>query len=72
MVKIILDTNFLMLPTEFGIDIFAEIARITTKSYQLLIVDKTQDELYNLIDEGTQKQKRAAKFAALRIFSNKI
>ena len=63
MVKVILDTNVLLMPSEFGIDIFAEIARLMKKSYQLCIIDKTLDELEKIIGTGKTKQKLAAKVA---------
>jgi len=43
--KIILDTNFLMIPSKFNVDIFSEIDRIITKSYTLHFLDKSIDEL---------------------------
>jgi len=63
MKKIILDTNFLLIPAQFNIDIFAEIDRIMTEKYQILVLDKTIDELKVIIKDEKQKQKnrRAAK-----------
>lgn len=65
MIKVILDTNFLLIPYQFNIDIFSEIDRIILKSYKLHVVDKTIDELNNLIDDPDQKQKdkKAARLA---------
>ena len=45
MKKIILDTNFLLIPAQFNVDIFSEIERICDFQYQLCIVDKTLSEL---------------------------
>ncbi|MBT4540931.1 hypothetical protein HOC35_05445 [Candidatus Woesearchaeota archaeon] len=60
--KILLDTNFLMIPGNFGIDIFEEIDRICNFNYKLYIVDKTIDELEKL-PEKVQNQKTATKTA---------
>ena len=63
MKKILLDTNFLLIPSQFNIDIFSEINRIMLEKYQLFILDKTIDELKSLIKDKSQKQKdkRAAR-----------
>ena len=66
--KIILDTNFLLIPTQFKIDIFSEINRISNFNYQLCIIDKTIDELKAI--KG--KDRFAAKLALALIKSKKI
>ena len=58
--KILLDTNFLMIPGNFGVDIFEEIQRICNFSYKLYIIDKTIDELKKL-PEKALKHKRTVK-----------
>ena len=63
MKKIILDTNFLLIPVQFNIDIFTEIDRVCMFPYKLYIVDKTVDELNKIIDEQKGKHKLAAKIA---------
>jgi len=44
---IILDTNFLLIPYNYKIDIFSEIDRICHFPYQLKILDKSLKELEN-------------------------
>ena len=61
--KIVLDTNFLLIPAQFGVDIFAEIERICQFPYKLCIVDKTAQELENILKKQRGKQKEAAKLA---------
>jgi hypothetical protein len=61
--KIILDTNFLLIPAQFKIDIFSEIKNICDFSYNLYVLDKTVDELNKIIKEQTGKNKAAAKLA---------
>lgn len=72
MKKIILDTNFLMIPYQFKVDIFAEIERIADFSYNLYVVDKTIEELNKIIKEQKGKNKEAAKFALKMISTKKI
>ncbi|MFP4400331.1 MAG: PIN domain-containing protein [Candidatus Woesearchaeota archaeon] len=52
MVEIIVDTNFLTIPGEFGVDIFSEFERLFGKNHQLYIIDKTIDELEKIKESG--------------------
>ena len=61
--KILLDTNFLMGCAQFKVDIFSEIERICHFNYRLYVLDKTIDELNNIIKNQRGKQKDAAKIA---------
>jgi len=63
MQKIVLDTNFLLIPGQFKIDIFSEIDRICNFKYQLCVVDKTLDELESIVKKQKGKDKAAAKLA---------
>lgn len=59
--KIILDTNFLLIPAQFRVDIFSEIRRICDFTYKILILDKSIQELENIITKGKGKEKQEAK-----------
>ena len=72
MKKIILDTNFLLIPGELKVDIFSEIDRIMDESYQLYILDKTIDELNNIIQNQKSKHRLAANIAKELIKDYKI
>ena len=61
--KIIIDTNFLMLPFQFKIDIFSEFNRICNFSYKLHIFEQSMNELKNIIGKQSGKSKKAAQFA---------
>ena len=63
MLKIIFDTNFLLIPGSLKVDIFLEIDRIIDEPYELYIVDKTLNELENIIENQRGKYKEAAKIA---------
>jgi len=54
MKKIILDTNFFMIPHQFKIDIFEEIDRIMEEEYELITLDKIVEELEKLAKEKTE------------------
>lgn len=61
--KIVVDTNFLMIPGQFGLDIFTEIQRICNFPYKLFIMEKTVEELQNILKNQKGGDKRAAKLA---------
>jgi uncharacterized protein len=74
MKKIIIDTNFLLLPGEFRIDIFSEIHKVADFHYKLFIIDKTVDELNKIINskESKSKDKLYAKIGLHLIESKKV
>ena len=63
MKQIILDTNFLLIPAQFRVDIFSEIDRICAFSYEIAVLDKTLDELEKIVREQKGKNRDAAKLA---------
>lgn len=54
--KVILDTNFLIIPGELGVDIFWEIQRIMEEPYEICVLDKTYDELKTIIKKKGKKK----------------
>ena len=63
MKKIIIDTNFLMMPFKFRVDIFSEFNRICHFNYKLYIFEQSISELKNIIEKQSGKDKKAAQFA---------
>ena len=63
MKKIIIDTNFLLTPLKFRVDIFSEFGRICNFNYELYIFQQTINELKNIEEKSAGKDKRAAQFA---------
>ena len=61
--RIIIDTNFLMVPWQFRVDIFSEIRRICDFNYELFIFEQTISELKNIMEKSSGKGKKAAQFA---------
>ena len=61
-VRIIFDTNFLLIPGQFKVDIFESIEKLMNKPYYLCIFDATIDELKGLSAKNT-KDKASAKIA---------
>ncbi len=62
MIKVILDTNFLLDIAKFRIDFISELDRILDDKYELYILDKTINEL---------KNKKNSKLA-LKLIKNKV
>ena len=63
MKKIISDTNFLMIPLQFKVDIFSELERICSFNYKLYVFERSLDELNNIVEKQKGKSKNAAQFA---------
>ena len=72
MKKVLFDTNFLLIPGQFKVDIFKEIDRIIDEKYEIFVVDKTLEELEKLIKGNKEKDKKAAKLAKQLIKKNKV
>src|SRR3989344_2401883 len=63
MKKLVIDTNFLMIPYRFRVDIFSEFNRICSFNYRLFVIEKTIDELRGIIQKQSGKDRKAAEFA---------
>lgn len=68
--QVVLDTNFLLIPYQFKVDIFSQIDRILTVKYEFFVLDKTIDELKKIITEQKGKDRDAARIA-LKLISIK-
>jgi rRNA-processing protein FCF1 len=56
-----MDSNFLMIPTQFNVDIFSEIARLLDFRYDIYVPDKVLVELKTLAKKGNLKERKAAR-----------
>ncbi len=68
--KIVLDTNFLMIPGQIGLDIFKEIEKSLSKKIELFTCSGTISELQKLAETTKGSDKRAARLA-LELIQNK-
>jgi uncharacterized protein len=57
MKRVIIDTNFLLIPSEFRVDIFTEIERLVPSDYKLFIMDGTITELHKIMKSKFNKSK---------------
>ena len=70
MEKIILDTNFLLVPMQFKVDIFSEMERICHFNYKIYVYEQTINELKEIANKQSGKDKKAA-LLALKLISLK-
>ena len=61
--KVIFDSNFFFIPTQFKIDIFEEMAKLLNQKYEPLLLSTTQLELRGIAEKGTPKLRRQAQTA---------
>ena len=71
MQKILLDTNFLLIPAAFNVDIFSEFNRIFPKN-KLFILDKSIEELINIELKQKGKYKQEARLGLQMVKKYKI
>lgn len=62
MAKVLLDTNFLMIPGQFRVDIFSELSRIFVNP-ELFTLDLNIREIEEILKQGSSREKKAAKIA---------
>jgi hypothetical protein len=70
--RVIVDTNFMMVPGQFMIDVFSEIERLLEVPYELCFIDKSKEELNNLVSNGNEKERFAAKLALVLIIQKNL
>jgi uncharacterized protein len=63
MKTVLLDTNFLLIPGQFHVDIFSEIDRLIEPGYKIVVAEPSLMELERILKEGSGKDKAAAKLA---------
>jgi rRNA-processing protein FCF1 len=59
--KVILDTNFLMVPFQFKVDILGEIKRLLDVNYELLVPNKVMGELNTLTKKGNLRERKSSR-----------
>lgn len=72
MEKIILDTNLLMAIKELKVDIFAEIFKVCDFPYELCVLDRTIEELENLIKTSLLSKRQASQLALKLVEAKKV
>lgn len=71
MKTLVLDTNFLLIPYQFKLDIFRQIDQMVESSYEFVTCSAVMDELKR-ISKGYTKRAVAARFALKLLSSKKV
>lgn len=61
--KVILDSNFLFIPSQFRLDIFDELANQLDRHFDMIILSSTQQELEGLAKSDSPKRRKQALLA---------
>jgi uncharacterized protein len=63
--RVIIDTNFLLIPGQCMVDIFSELEKLMQDQFEMCYVDKSMDELSKIASTGREKDRFAAKLAVV-------
>ena len=61
--KVILDSNFLLVPSQFKLDIFEDMTSLLNQSYEPILLSTTLHELQRMADEGAPKLRKQTQIA---------
>jgi rRNA-processing protein FCF1 len=61
--KVVLDANFLFVPSQFQVDIFEELANLLNQSFKLILLSSTLMELQGLAESDSPKERKQAQLA---------
>jgi rRNA-processing protein FCF1 len=61
--KVVLDANFLFVPSQFQVDIFEELANLLNQSFELILLSSTLMELQGLAESDSPKERKQAQLA---------
>ena len=62
-VKVIFDSNFLFVPSQFQINIFEELTNLLNQRFDPILLSSTQKELQRLAKESSPKTRKQASLA---------
>ena len=62
-VKVILDSNFLFIPSQFQLDIFEQLDNLLNQQFDPILLSPTKNELQEITKKGSPKMRRQASLA---------
>lgn len=62
-IKIIIDTNFLFIPSQFRIDIFEQLAKLVNQKFEPILLSTTLEELQTMAEKSSPSIRRQASLA---------
>lgn len=60
---VILDTNFLTVPAQFGVDVFSEAERVLERSIEFILLESVIDEIKTKLERAGKTERRMFKVA---------
>lgn len=64
--KVILDSNFLFIPSQFRLDVFEELRKLLNKRFEPILLSSTYEEVLRISQHGAPKERQHA-LLALRL-----
>ncbi len=61
--RVILDSNFLFIPSQFQIDIFEELLNLLNQKFELVLLSVTLQEILTMAKMGSPKMRKQASLA---------
>jgi len=61
--KVILDSNFLFIPSQFKVDIFEELSKLLNRRFDPVLLSPTYGELLEIAEKGSPKMRQQASLA---------
>lgn len=62
-VKVVLDANFLFIPSEFRLDVFEELQSLLGQRVDPVLLSSTCEEIRKIAERGSPKMRKQASFA---------
>lgn len=62
-IPVILDTNFLTVPSQFGVDVFSEAERLLERSIEFVLLSSVLEEIKSKFDRAGKTESRLFKIA---------
>jgi rRNA-processing protein FCF1 len=62
-VKVVLDANFLFVPSQFSVDIFEELSNLLNRRFEPILLSSTMQELQGLAESASLKIRKQALLA---------
>jgi len=63
MIKVIFDSNFLFVPSQFQLDIFEELTNLLNQRFEPVLLSPTYRELLKIAEKGSPKRRKQASLA---------
>jgi len=61
--KVILDSNFLFVPSQFQVDVFEELAKLLNQRFEPVLLSPTYNELLKMAEKGSPSRRKQASLA---------